>query len=211
MYPSVSSIFGAKIQIFRILWNFPAFCGILQSIAEHFGFLRNFTEFRTDYCEILRILLNSDARFARILVFAFSLFNPRFSLKLMCHVCKLFHKKSRNSRHIACFLFYSRWWWRICFSTTLQSGNVQFPLLLLLCVSHSFQHGDGKALLFYSVMIRCRRVESRLSTFQQRENRAISQTTSSRLLLGSQQHQQKSLLDPQNIAHFSNIPEQKWQ
>ena len=43
---SVSSIFGAKIQIFMILWNFPAFCGILQSIAEHFGFLRNFTEFR---------------------------------------------------------------------------------------------------------------------------------------------------------------------
>ena len=142
-----------------------------------------------NFAEFYRILRN----FAE-LVFAFSLFNPRFSLKLMCHVCKLFHKKSRNSRHIACFLFYSRWWWRICFSTTLQSGNVQFPLLLLLCVSHSFQHGDGKlrkALLFYSVMIRCRRVESRLSTFQQRENRAISQTTSSRLLLGSQHYSKR--------------------
>ena len=105
--------------------NFVEFSGILRNFAVYCGPFRIFEKFYgisqiiAKYCGFCGILLNSDARFARILVFAFSLFNPRFSLKLMCHVCKLFHKKSRNSRHIACFLFYSRWWWRICFSTTL--------------------------------------------------------------------------------------------
>ena len=62
-----------------------------------------------------------------------------------------------------------------------------------------------KALLFYSEMIRCRRVESRLSTFQQRENRAISQTTSSRLLLGSQQHYSKRVFQTLKILRIFPI------
>ena len=72
--------------------------------------------------------------------------------------------------------------WECAISSSLASQ--------LVCVSEPHFPTWRRGVRGSSVMIRCRRVESRLSTFQQRENRAISQTTSSRLLLGSQ----KSLL-----------------
>ena len=115
----------------------------------------------------------------------------------MCHVCKVFHKKEvwkfRAHRMLSLLqqvvvedMFFDHTVvWECAISSSLASQ--------LVCVSEPHFPTWRRGVRGSSVMIRCRRVESRLSTFQQqqqRENRAISQTTSSRLLLGSQ----KSLL-----------------